>query len=53
MVAIEMSDAERAAMARRARERTLEEHTAERRASTLIALIENATAVAGVSVLGG
>jgi spore maturation protein CgeB len=41
--AIEMSDAELAAVAHRARERTLAEHTAERRASTLIALIEDAS----------
>jgi spore maturation protein CgeB len=51
IAAIEMSDAERAAVARRARERTLEEHTAERRVSTLIALIENASAAAGAPML--
>ena len=43
MAAIEMTDAERTAMAGRARERTLDEHTAERRARTLITLVENAT----------
>jgi spore maturation protein CgeB len=44
MAAIEMTDSERAAIARRARERTLEEHTAEKRAATLVALVENASA---------
>lgn len=52
LAAIEMSDAECSAMARRARERTLEEHTAERRAGTLIALIENARSGETVAVLG-
>jgi len=52
MAAIEMTDAERTAMARRARERTLEEHSAERRADTLITLIENATAAQSMPMLG-
>jgi spore maturation protein CgeB len=40
--ALAMSDRERRAMARRARERTLDEHTAERRATRLLALLDRA-----------
>lgn len=40
--ALAMPDQDRIAMARRARERTLEEHTAERRAMRLIALMDKA-----------
>jgi hypothetical protein len=42
--ALDRPDAERAAWARRARERTLDEHTAERRAATLLTLLEEAGA---------
>jgi spore maturation protein CgeB len=44
IAALDRPDAELAAMARRARERTLEEHTAERRAATLLTLLEEAGA---------
>src|SRR6185312_12317 len=37
--ALEMAEGERAALARRARERALDEHTAERRAARLVALV--------------
>ena len=41
--ALALGDAELAAVARRARERTLAEHTAERRAAELVAAVEGAT----------
>jgi spore maturation protein CgeB len=40
--ALTMPDGERLAMARRARERTLDEHTAERRAARLLMLVDGA-----------
>jgi spore maturation protein CgeB len=45
MAALEVSDEQLARMARTARERTLAEHTSDRRASELIAAIEDAYAV--------
>jgi spore maturation protein CgeB len=45
MAALEISDEELARIARAARERTLAEHTADRRASELVAAIEDAFAV--------
>ncbi|MDB5409934.1 MAG: hypothetical protein JWL84_4846 [Rhodospirillales bacterium] len=44
LAAIEMSEAQRNAIAVRARERALAEHTAERRAARLLAILENAAA---------
>jgi spore maturation protein CgeB len=49
--AMAMPDAERAAVGRRARERTLEEHTAERRASLLVSLMEESAAPAVAALL--
>ena len=45
MAALERSDEELSRIARAARERTLAEHTADRRASELIAAIEGAFAM--------
>lgn len=44
IAALEMPEGERLAIGRRARERTLDEHTAERRAATLVGLLEGADA---------
>jgi spore maturation protein CgeB len=50
MAAIEMDELSRRTLALRARERVLAEHTAERRAQTLIALIEATPALDGARV---
>jgi spore maturation protein CgeB len=44
LAAFEMTEAERVAIAERARERVLAEHTAERRAARLLAILESAAA---------
>ena len=51
--ALEMSDEERLRIARRARERTLEEHTAEHRARLLLSLLEDVAAVASEPMVEG
>lgn len=50
LAAMDMSDDERNALARRARERTLDQHTADRRAREMIAAFEAAAAPVGAGV---
>ena len=52
LAALALGDAELAAVARRARERTLAEHTADRRAAELVAAVEGASAPA-LAAAGG